>query len=306
MSHFWTLWPHLRGRWRPPEPPPWQHFESHFTDPSGRPVTLTGKLTPGDPRSLLVLVHGLGGSADSLYLKRTVIAAAKLGPTLLRLNLRGADRRGGDLYHAGLSSDLDQLLTDPLLAGFESILVLGFSVGGHVVLHFGTTVTDVRVRAVAGVCAPLDLAATVDDFDRPGLWLYRRYIFQGLETQMAALAERGAAPVPIERVKTLRRLREFDDIVVAPRFGFRNADHYYADVSVCHRLEHLRVPALLVASEGDPMVSARSIRSGLRISSPLQVVWTHRGGHVGFPPDENLGLGTGPVESQVVEWLLRQ
>ncbi|HYX26408.1 MAG TPA: hypothetical protein VFC23_19800, partial [Thermoanaerobaculia bacterium] len=80
---------------------------------------------------------------------------------------------------------------------------------------------------------------------------------------------------------------------------------YYARASVAPRLGDLRVPALLLSSEGDPMVPARPVRAVLAGGAPgLEVRWVAGGGHVAFPRRLDVGLGEGiGVDTQVLGWL---
>ncbi|MDX1504009.1 MAG: alpha/beta hydrolase, partial [Thermoanaerobaculia bacterium] len=86
---------------------------------------------PSSGGDLLVVVHGLGGCAESFYARRAAAAAEGAGVGCLRLNLRGADERGEDIYHAGLWSDLAAVVESPAFDGYERLLVLGYSLGGH-------------------------------------------------------------------------------------------------------------------------------------------------------------------------------
>src|SRR5687768_4490567 len=107
-GHVWTVWPHLRDATLRPRPPmlgrPWQ---SKVDDPGLGSIRLTGIFHPVvGARVIVLIVHGIGGSANSPYCLRTAATAHSLGMSSLRLNQRGADRRGEDLYHAGLWTDL--------------------------------------------------------------------------------------------------------------------------------------------------------------------------------------------------------
>lgn len=310
-GHWWTVWPLLRSRAvgvpAVDGEVPW---ETRLEDTDVGEVRLNGRLTPGSENGdLVVLVHGLGGCIDSRYMAQAARAAHRLGLATLRLNLRGADRGGGDLYHAGLSSDLEAALGSPDLERFERFLVLGFSLGGHLAMRLATHCRDPRLAAVAAVCSPIDLARTVDDFDLPHRWLYRKYILSGLCEMATTLDAHPTLDVTPEELSALRTLRDFDRLLVVRRFGFADTQDYYERSGVVHRLAGLQIPALLIASEGDPMVSARSIRFGLdragAAASGLTVRWVDRGGHVGFPPDLDLGLATPKgLEGQVLGWLL--
>ena len=155
---------------------PSRPWSTAVEDPRLGRVRLSGRLHRVDGGStLLVLVHGLGGSSESSYMLRTAAVAEGLGLSALRLSLRGADGRGEDLYHGGLSSDLAAVLASPELASFDRVLLFGFSLGGHLSLRFATEDEDPRLRAVAAACAPLDLERSVAAIDRPVGWLYRRY-----------------------------------------------------------------------------------------------------------------------------------
>jgi hypothetical protein len=146
---------------------------------------------------------------------------------------------------------------------------------------------------------------TVRDFDRPSRWPYRRYVLSGLFEIYDEIARRREVPVPPEEVRRVRTLRDFDRLTVVPRFGFASAEDYYLRAGVGTRLGELRVPALLVAAEGDPMVDAGGIRPALDGgSTPLEVRWSRTGGHVSFPGRLDLGLGPPfGLGRQILAWL---
>jgi hypothetical protein len=225
----------------------------------------------------------------------------------LRLNLRGADRSGEDYYHAGLTADLEAALASRSLAGYGEILLLGYSLGGHLVLRYATGTPDKRVRAAAAVCAPVDLDRCCAAIDQPGMWLYRRYLLAGLSRIYARVAERRPVPTPVSVARRIRTLRAWDDAVVAPRHGFASAEDYYAKASVGPRLGDLKVPSLLVVAAHDPMVPWHTLRPWVEgASARLAVRKVDDGGHVGFPARLDLGerapLG---LEHQVESWLTR-
>ncbi len=317
-AHARTVWPVVRRLAVSPAAPPSVPYSVEVPDPEVGPVRLTGRLqaTAGSSRrgaggtssTLLVLVHGLGGSTESSYMLRTAALAGDLGLATLRLNLRGADRRGGDLYHAGLSSDLDWVLASPELAAFERILVFGFSLGGHMTLRFATEAADPRLSAVAAACAPLDLERCVAAIDRPAGWVYRRYVLAGLCEMYAEVAARRQLPLTVAEARRIRTLREWDRHTVVPRFGFDSPEDYYRRAAVGGRLDRLKVPALLVVAEGDPMVPPAAVRQGTNgAPGDLTLRSSRRGGHLAFPASLDLGedapLG---LAGQVIGWLRRQ
>ncbi|HSC85837.1 MAG TPA: alpha/beta fold hydrolase, partial [Polyangiaceae bacterium] len=108
-----------------------------FQDPTVGPVRLTGEWLEHEGDELLVVVHGLGGNSQSVYMGLALQAAERAGISCLLLNLRGADRSGVDIHHAGLVEDLEAVLGSPLLAHYRRLYVFGYSLGGHLTFRYG-------------------------------------------------------------------------------------------------------------------------------------------------------------------------
>jgi predicted alpha/beta-fold hydrolase len=309
QGHFWTVAPRLLPgrlatglhdeRWR-----------GVVVDPERGAIPLDGWLSPGtDRRTVVVLVHGLGGSSQSPYLSGTAAACQAAGLATLRLGLRGSDGNAGDFYHAGLTADVAAALASPELAAYSRVLLIGFSLGGHVALRYGTEPHDERLVAIAGVCAPLELQVAQRSFDRrvPAAWPYRVYILGRLKRLYAEIAARGPVPTPPAEVNRVRTLREWDRLTVVARFGFTSPEDYYARASVGPRLRQLAVPAMLVATPHDPMVPEASIAAAATAAGDaLEVRWIPRGGHVGFPSSLDLGFdGARGLPGQLAAWARR-
>lgn len=309
LGHLWTIGPRLRHAVRPVVCPVTLPWETTLDDPQAGPVLLSGRLreVPG-AEELVVLVHGLGGSTESHYMPGGAAAVEAAGLSCLRLNLRGADPRSGDYYHAGLTADLHAALASPELRRYRRLYVIGYSLGGHVTLRLAAEPADPRLAAVAAICAPVDLARSQREIDAPLVWVYRRYLLRNLGKLYSAVGARRPVPFPVERLHEIRTFRTWDDRIVAPRHGFADAADYYARESVASRLGHLRIPALLLNSENDPMVPARSVRPALAGASPLLTVsWLPGGGHVAFPRGMTAGLDRNGshkgIDAQVIAWL---
>jgi len=305
-GHLWTIVPHLRRGVRGGRAGG-RGWATEVEDPRVGRVRLSGLLfEPPGARALLVVVHGLGGSAASAYVLRAARAASSAGVAALCLSLRGADGSGEDVYNAALFDDLRAAVASPEVARYDEVFALGFSLGGHLVLCFATERPDPRVRAAAAVCAPLDLGACRKEIDRPSRGIYRRYLLARLRRLAASVDRRGRLASPLEELRRVRTIREWDRKVVVPRFGFADPEDYYTRSSVGPKLARLAVPALLVAAQHDPMVPAATLRPFLREAPRLDVRWVGRGGHLGFPSRLDLGeRGPRGIDGQVVAWLLR-
>jgi len=306
-GHLWTIAPAARARFAPVAPEPGaEPFRLTVEDPEIGAVDVTGRLRrAGDGRRAALLLHGLGGSAQSVYLAPLERELGRHGWTTLALNQRGCDREGGDLHHAGFTADLPRVAATEPLARAERLALVGISLGGHVALRWATEAHDPRLAALVAICAPVDLELGARSLDRPSGWFYRSYLLRALNEVYREVAARRPLPHPVARVERARTIREWDGLVVAPRFGFASAEDYYARASVAPRLDRLDRPALLVWSEEDPMVPPETVRPALgRLPAGARAIWTRRGGHVGFPADLDLGLGGGPgLAAQVAAWL---
>ncbi len=307
-GHFATLWTHARDRALRPPSPPGVTWSGQVPDPRLGTVALSGVLGPSpNADTLAVIIHGLGGSAESNYCRRAAAAARRIGMASLRVSLRGADGSGEGLYHAGLTHDLEAAIASPEAAEYEHIVVAGFSLGGHIALRLGTAPPP-RVRAVAAVCSPIDLDASCRALDSPRRALYRRHFLRGLHAHYERLARRGDVPVPPREARRIWRVRDWDDAIVAPWFGFESAAAYYARESVGPRLSQLAVPTLAVVSKDDPVIDPDTVRTAVRAGeSPHLTAIESRGGHVGFHPKQTFGLPGPPgVHGQVLGWLASQ
>ncbi len=203
-GHVWTVLPHLRHRWRHGDAPADRPWSTTVVDPRLGPVRLTGALRekPGADTVALV-VHGLGGNADAGYCLDAADAISREGWACLRINMRGADGLGQDLYHAALASDLAAAIDSPALASFRRVVVIGFSLGGHLALRYALS-PDPRVHSVAAICSPLDLADSAVAFDRRRSAPYRLHVLRELK------ADTELRRIPVTVLTTSNRRADID------------------------------------------------------------------------------------------------
>lgn len=298
-GHFWTVAPEFSDRVRPVTAPAGRPWQRTLDDPTLGAVELTGTLReePG-ASTLLLVVHGLGGTPASPYCRRVASRAAARGWSCLRLAMRGSTGDGEDLYHAGLHGDLAHALHDPALDRYARVLVLGYSLGGHVVLSHGLR-PHPRVTAVAAISAPLDLDRSCRAIDRRRSWVYRHFVLRELKLGYARIAARRSLPTPAAHVHRVRTIRDWDRLTVVPRFGFADVDDYYRQASVGPRLAQLQIPALYVGMRHDPMVPAFAVEPSLHAAPEhrLERRWLGEGGHIAAP---------GSWEDDVLDWLDRR
>jgi hypothetical protein len=307
-GHKNTLLPFLQRSFRPAARPETTPVRLSLEDGVVGPVELSGEWLAGDPDAhsgseAVIGVHGLGGSTESVYMTLLLRACQQSGRPCLLLNTRGAERSGQDIAHAGLIEDLEAAVDAPELSGATSIDVFGYSLGGQLALKYAATRPSPRVRRIAAIGSPLLLDASATAFDRPGVSVYRRHVLTSLKEIYAAAYQRNPRGILPEEARSIRYIREWDERVVAPRFGFQSASHYYASVSAGLVLDHLERDAIYVGAPSDPMVPPGAVAPALP-AARLSAFWDEFAGHLGFGPTFDLGFSAPlGLESQVLCWL---
>jgi predicted alpha/beta-fold hydrolase len=270
------------------------------TEP-GVQVLVESQRPSGTPAGEVVLVHGLEGSSASGYMKSAAQAVLEAGFAAHRFNLRscgGTEPFAATGYHSGLTSDLLAFLRRLRSERPWPICLIGFSLGGNVALKLAGELAEEAAALLGGVCAvstPIDLAACVDRLERRSNYVYQRRFLRRLKRRIRRL-------VPgIAGLETIRTVREFDDRITAPAFGFRDAAEYYSTQSCWQFLDRIRVPTLLIQAKDDPVIPFEVFeRPGLFRNPNLRLIATEHGGHVGFISRRPPRFWLGRV---LIEWM---
>jgi predicted alpha/beta-fold hydrolase len=242
----------------------------------------TGRLD----RPLVVLIHGLTGCERSSYVRVTAFHLLQRGYPVLRMNLRGAGpsrphcREG---YHAGRSDDLQRVLEQlPTGAARSGVAVVGYSLGGNILLRFlaDPAAAAHPVRAAVSISAPIDLAVTQRRILEPRNRVYHAYLLSRMRKEaLLLLRDRKWR----RRVLLANSVREFDERIVAPLYGFAGADDYHARCSAAPVLGQIRTPTLMIHGLDDPWIPAEPyLAFNWRAHPQLTALLPPKGGHVGF------------------------
>lgn len=281
----------------------------HVALPDGDRLVYHDSQPPGwrPGQQVAVLIHGLGGSHQSGYLRRMAARLWEQGIRAIRLDLRGAGH-GAALarrtYNAGCSADVRAVVEALHAQAPTSALVLvGFSLGGNVVLKLaGEAAADPLpgLERVAAVAPPIDLERCARLIMLPRNRLYERFFVQAL---LAQLREQQRLCPNWEPVSLPRRLSlwEFDDRYTAPRGGYASAADYYRRASSLPLVPRIRVPTLLLTARDDPFIAVESFES-LPAHPAIRVEIAPHGGHLGFLGWDGSG-GIRWAERRLVRWV---
>lgn len=288
---WWLPGPHaqtIAGRLlRRPRPPAFRRERIETKD--GDFVDLDFAPHEDSTAPLVLLLHGLEGSARRGYAVLTYRALAAQGLRAVGLNFRscsGETNRTSRFYHSGETGDLRHVLTEvERRTGAPIAGAIGYSLGGNVLLKYLAEEGEAaRLRAAVAVSVPYDLGAGADALNRTVMGrVYTRIFLKTLVAKMEAKAALLDGHIDLERVRRSRSFRDFDDCATAPIHGFDGAEDYYRRSSSGPVLDRIRVPTLLLQSADDPFLPpgawpARAIAENRFINA----VQTARGGHVGF------------------------
>jgi uncharacterized protein len=147
----------------------------------------------------------------------------------------------------------------------------------------------------------MDLELCVRALERRQNFCYHWNFVRGLKGRMRRKAQFFPGRFPVERVGSIRMVRQFDEVFTAPHFGFRDASDYYYRASAMRVIDRVRVPTLVITAEDDPFVPTAPFRDPLVTSnSNIRLVITRHGGHCGFLTESRNGDDGYWAESEIV------
>ena len=262
-------------------------------------------------RPTLVMLHGMEGSTESRYMLGTAEKALAAGFNVVRVNTRncgGTEHLTSTLYHAGLTEDVRQVLSE--LAerdGAGELYVAGFSLGGNVALklagEYGADAPK-ELKGVIGVSASIDLNASADAIELRSNIIYNIRFVRSLRARMRRKARLFPERYDESRLRGVWSIRKFDDVYTAPHSGFGNVANYYARASALQFINRIAVPTLIVHAQDDPFIPFASFRHPHIEENPNVVLLApEQGGHVGFISADREGEERFWAETMVVEFV---
>ncbi len=244
-----------------------------------------------DAAPLLVILHGLEGSAESSYARMLMDAAHNRGWRSCVLHFRDCGDYTNRLprrYHAGETNDLRFFLNQLQTRREASqnpgpIVAVGYSLGGNVLLKYlGESGDDTPLKAATAVCAPLDLHECAEALNSGFSKIYQRYLLKRMKSAVTRKFDRHTAAFDWDKAMKARTFAEFDDSVTAPLHGFDGKQDYYDRCSSVHFLNGIRKPTLIINALDDPFMTRSVIPEPERLSEHVTLEIAEAGGHVGF------------------------
>lgn len=259
--------------------------------PDGDFIDIDWQDFPQAGKPIVVIIHGLEGSAQSHYARRILQACKDRGLSALVHHHRSCSGEANRLarsYHSGDTDDLQfSLSTLKQTYPLSPLLAVGYSLGGNALTKYQGEYQDdsLLARAVV-VSAPLHLAACAKRLENGFSKVYQSYLLKQLQRKIKhKLADPElAAMLPLKplQVESLNTFYDFDDRVTAPIHGFNGVDDYYARASGLPFVSRITKPTLIMHAKDDPFMTADVIPRPSQLSEHVEYELHSHGGHVGF------------------------
>jgi predicted alpha/beta-fold hydrolase len=238
-------------------------------------------------RPLIILVHGLTGSENSVNIISAANYLVQKSWRVLRINLRGTmptRPQAKGHYHAGKTEDLSQALHQlpPKFLNNGAILI-GHSLGGNLILKFlGEGLGDKNILGGVSISSPLILRETCTQMMKPRNFFYHRHILKAMkEEALAPGAE--LSRLQIQAITSAQSIYDFDHNFIAPLFGYQDADDYYINNSSGRFLSDISKPTLIIHALNDPWIPPKVyLETQWDLNPTIQTKITKSGGHLGF------------------------
>lgn len=240
--------------------------------------------------TLVIAMHGLEGSSKSKYIISVINYLNTNSIDCVAVNFRGCsghDNNNSYSYNSGKSDDL-HLIINYILENFnyKNIVLLGYSMGGNITLKYmGETETIPKeIKTAIAISTPCDLEGSSNSLSK---WNNKIYLNRFMKTlREKALLKLNKSPecgLNKEAIINSQNFSEFDNVVTAPLFGFKDAKDYWTQCSSKQFLNTIKKPTLLINALDDSFLSEschpfEEAKKNLHLNFEV----SKYGGHVGF------------------------
>ena len=241
-----------------------------------------------DAKKTVIICHGLEGNSRKVYVLGMSKVFKEKNWDVVAWNYRGCGQRMNDkkiFYHSGATYDL-QTVIDYFSSDYDKILLLGFSLGGNLILKYlGDQSRKLADNIIGGlaISAPIDLEGSSLRMKEAYNYPYEKRFLVNLKKKVRAKEKIMPGTFDLNRLPKIKSLYDFDDCFTAPIHGFKNAHDYYFKCSAMYSLDKIKCPTLIINAQNDTFLGEKCFDESLFSSNKnLSFENPKRGGHVGF------------------------
>lgn len=244
---------------------------------------------------LIILLHGLEGDAQRPYMLGAAKMFSQNNFDVVSVNFRscsGEENLKYRSYHSGVTEDLEDVINHVIATKkYSDIYLKGFSLGGNVVLKYlgEKRVIPSQIKAAVAISVPCSLYGSCIELHKFNNVLYHNRFKRHLIGKLKQKRKRFPELVSNANIKSIKTLKDFDDIYTAKAHGFKDALDYYAKSSSLQFLNNISIPTLVINAANDSFLSADCYPIEEANANPnLYLEMPKHGGHVGFVASGNV------------------
>lgn len=240
--------------------------------------------------TLVISMHGLEGSSQSKYIVSVINYLNSNEIDCVAVNFRGCSGEDNThlySYNSGQTSDLELVINYISESyNYSNIILLGYSMGGNITLKYmGETANMVpEIKGAIAISVPCDLEGSSITL---GKWYNAVYLHKFMATlkektllKLEKFPKNNINKAAVIKAKTFE---DFDDVVTAPLFGYKNAKDYWTQCSSKQFIPAISKPTLLINALDDSFLSNNCYPiNEAKNHQYLNLEMPKYGGHVGF------------------------
>lgn len=279
--HFSTIY---NGRFLKTSPPIYQRTRIELTDGDFLDIDFNET----DSKKAVILCHGLEGASDRTYNNTAAHDFLQNGYSVFAWNNRscsGEMNRLLQLYHHASIEDLAVVVNFVQQKKYESIYLVGFSMGAAQVLnYFGRVKLPDTVKAAVAVSVPIELKDSAESLKRGFNRVYLKNFIRKISPKLAAKAQQFPEALNWNFLQHIQSFDEIDAHYTAPVHGFSSKADYYTQASPSYSLDGIERPVLIVNAWDDPFLGEHCFPKKIAQQSVnLFLEIPKSGGHCAFP-----------------------
>lgn len=302
--HLETVYP---NRFRPAPRPAYVRERLELNDGDFMDLDWLRQNQGGQNKRLALLAHGLEGDSNRPYVRGMAQTFYREGWDVLAWNCRscsGEINRNFCLYHHGVSHDLEEVV-DAVKGGYDEISLIGFSMGGAIILKYLGERGDLiprQIQTATAISTPCHLPDSVRATQTKGNSIYVHFFLKQLGEKVRLKAAQFPDKVDASALKKIKTLWDFADTYSAPMYGFESGEAFFEGVSAFPHLPGISIPTLILNASNDPMLADNCYPEALAAQHEhIHLESPFTGGHVGFLK----GMGMTYSERRALDWANR-
>jgi len=189
------------------------------------------------------------------------------------------------MYHSGATDDLHNVI-EHFSKDYEEIALVGFSLGGNLVLKYAgenPNELDQKISKVIAISVPVDLHAGSLNISKKSNFIYQKSFLNSLTDKLKEKKQQYPEAIDLDLLKKVKTLFDFDDYFTGPLHGFESAADYYAKCNSKQFLHQIKRPALIINAIDDPFLPEECYPyQSVLENEYLNMLTPQHGGHVGF------------------------